>query len=98
MTSSRRTITESDTVSRSTSHSPRHPRTRQAPTKGAPLTDLYSTDLDEVPFSRLCGGGQQDEDGEGCVLIAPIPGIEDAFALRDSKNPDAGTLRFTGGA
>jgi hypothetical protein len=49
-----------------------------------------------VPFSRLCGGGRQDEDGEGCVLIAPIPGIEDAYALRDSKNPDAGTLRFTG--
>jgi hypothetical protein len=96
MTSSPHTVTESDTVSHPSGHAPRPPRTRQAPTKGAPLTDLYSTDLDEVPFSRLCGGGQQDEDGEGCVLIAPIPGIEDAFALRDSKNPDAGTLRFTG--
>jgi hypothetical protein len=30
------------------------------------------------------------------VEIAPIPGASDAFALRDSKNPDAGTLRFTG--
>ncbi|MEV4101024.1 DUF397 domain-containing protein [Nonomuraea sp. NPDC049649] len=33
---------------------------------------------------------------ESCVLIAPIPGVEDAYAVRDSKNPDAGTLRFTG--
>ncbi|WP_432934476.1 DUF397 domain-containing protein [Microbispora sp. CA-135349] len=28
--------------------------------------------------------------------MAPIPGTADAFALRDSKNPNAGTLRFTG--
>ncbi|MEU7877121.1 DUF397 domain-containing protein [Microbispora bryophytorum] len=28
--------------------------------------------------------------------MAPIPGETGAFALRDSKNPDAGTLRFTG--
>ncbi|MEU7916570.1 DUF397 domain-containing protein [Microbispora bryophytorum] len=32
---------------------------------------------------------------ESCVELAPIPGEADAFALRDSKNPDAGTLRFT---
>ncbi|MFG1946944.1 DUF397 domain-containing protein [Nonomuraea sp. NPDC048826] len=25
-----------------------------------------------------------------------MPGAEDAYAVRDSKNPDAGTLRFTG--
>ncbi|MGI5271376.1 DUF397 domain-containing protein [Nonomuraea sp. CA-218870] len=28
--------------------------------------------------------------------MVPIPGVEDAYAVRDSKNPDAGTLRFTG--
>lgn len=60
------------------------------------MTDLYGGSLDEVPFSRLCGGDQQEDNLESCVLIAPIPGIEDAYALRDSKNPDAGTLRFTG--
>ncbi|WP_327103718.1 DUF397 domain-containing protein [Nonomuraea glycinis] len=57
--------------------------------------DLYSRPLGEVSFSRVCGGSQQ-EGVESCVLIAPIPGLEDAFALRDAKNPDAGTLRFTG--
>lgn len=56
--------------------------------------DLYGRQLGDVPFSRLCGGHQE---GESCVLlIAPIPGIEDAYALRDAKNPEAGTLRFTG--
>lgn len=33
---------------------------------------------------------------ESRVEIAPIPGMADAYALRDSKNPAAGTLRFTG--
>ncbi|MEV0821133.1 DUF397 domain-containing protein [Nonomuraea rubra] len=60
------------------------------------MMDLYSSDLAEVPFTRLCGGNQQNEDGESCVLIAPIPGVIDAYALRDSKNPEAGTLCFTG--
>lgn len=58
--------------------------------------DLYGSRLGEVSFSRLCGGDQPEEGAESCVLIAPIPGLEDAFALRDAKNPDAGTLRFTG--
>ncbi|MEU8248243.1 DUF397 domain-containing protein [Nonomuraea sp. NPDC048916] len=58
--------------------------------------DLYGSHLGEVSFRRLCGGNQQEEDMESCVLIAPIPGVEDAYALSDSKNPDAGTLRFTG--
>ena len=35
-------------------------------------------------------------DMESCVEIAPIPCVEDAYAVRDSKNPEAGTLRFTG--
>ncbi len=59
------------------------------------MEDLYARDLAGVRFRRLCGGYTGD-DGEACVELAPIPGSEDAFALRDSKNPDAGTLRFTG--
>ncbi|WP_084965132.1 DUF397 domain-containing protein [Thermoactinospora rubra] len=58
--------------------------------------DLYARDLGPPAFRRLCGGNQQEEEGESCVEIAPVPGAIDAFALRDSKNPDAGTLRFTG--
>ncbi|MEQ4719512.1 DUF397 domain-containing protein [Nonomuraea sp. B19D2] len=58
--------------------------------------DLYGSKLGEVSFTKLCGGNQQEENMESCVLIAPIPGVADAYALRDSKNPDAGTLRFTG--
>ncbi|MEQ4721279.1 DUF397 domain-containing protein [Nonomuraea sp. B19D2] len=58
--------------------------------------DLYAKDLGLLDFRRLCGGNQQEEEMESCVEIAPIPGVSDAFALRDSKNPDAGTLRFTG--
>ncbi|WP_182906146.1 DUF397 domain-containing protein [Microbispora sp. H13382] len=58
--------------------------------------DLYDHDLAGVRFRRLCGGNQQEEDMESCVELAPIPNEADAFALRDSKNPDAGTLRFTG--
>ncbi|MEV7807260.1 DUF397 domain-containing protein [Microbispora sp. NPDC088329] len=58
--------------------------------------ELYDHDLAGVRFRRLCGGNQQEEDMESCVELAPIPGEADAFALRDSKNPDAGTLRFTG--
>ncbi|RSM95597.1 DUF397 domain-containing protein [Nonomuraea sp. WAC 01424] len=60
------------------------------------MTDLYGCNLDEVPFTKLCGGDRLEEHSDSCVLIARIPGIEDAYALRDSKNPDAGTLRFTG--
>ncbi|GGP06792.1 DUF397 domain-containing protein [Nonomuraea glycinis] len=57
--------------------------------------DLYGRPLDEVPFGRL-RGGEQEEGVDSCVLIAPIPGVADAFALRDAKHPEAGTLRFTG--
>jgi hypothetical protein len=56
--------------------------------------DLYKRPIDESLFRAACGGNDGEE-GESCVLIAPIAGT-DAFALRDSKNPDAGTLRFHG--
>ncbi|MFG3439517.1 DUF397 domain-containing protein [Nonomuraea sp. NPDC047897] len=59
--------------------------------------NLYERKLDDAPFRKLCGGNNnEDGEGESCVEIAPIPGADDAFALRDSKNPGAGTLRFTG--
>ncbi|MFI7124953.1 DUF397 domain-containing protein [Nonomuraea sp. NPDC050153] len=58
--------------------------------------DLYIGHLGDVPFTKMCGGNQQEGEMESCVLIAPLPGIADAYALRDTKNPDAGTLRFTG--
>ncbi|GAA0942219.1 DUF397 domain-containing protein [Nonomuraea longicatena] len=59
--------------------------------------DLYRLDLGDLVFRRLCGGNNNENgEGESCVEIAPIPGAPNSFALRDSKNPDAGTLRFTG--
>ncbi|WP_308250670.1 DUF397 domain-containing protein [Nonomuraea rhizosphaerae] len=60
------------------------------------MRDLYGQPLHDAPFTRMCGGNQQEEEGESCILIAPIPSVTDAFALRDSKNPAAGTLRFSG--
>jgi hypothetical protein len=54
-------------------------------------------DLHNLELRRLCGGNiDSDGEVESCVEIASIPGGLDAFALRDGKNPDAGSLRFTG--
>ncbi|GII77483.1 hypothetical protein Sru01_24650 [Sphaerisporangium rufum] len=58
--------------------------------------DLYQHDLTGTDFRRRCGGNNGTEGGEACVELAPIPGVADAFALRDGKRPDAGVLRFTG--
>lgn len=57
--------------------------------------DLYSLPTGDAQFTRMCGGNQGGEN-ETCVEIAALPGAEDAFALRDTKNPGAGELRFTG--
>ncbi|WP_328434608.1 DUF397 domain-containing protein [Streptomyces sp. NBC_00425] len=57
--------------------------------------DLYALSLDGAEFTALCGGNQGG-DNEQCVELAAIPGAVDAFAVRDSKNPAAGVLRFTG--
>ncbi|MFF5112038.1 DUF397 domain-containing protein [Streptosporangium sp. NPDC000509] len=57
--------------------------------------DIYTVDMTGVSFRRLCGGNQQEEEQESCVEIADIPGQPGIFALRDSKNPAAGMLRFT---
>jgi len=58
--------------------------------------DLYRLDANPAAFRRLCGGNQDEDEQETCMEIAPLNGADDAYALRDSKNPDAGTLRFTG--
>lgn len=58
--------------------------------------DLYAEETRELVFRRLCGGNQQEEEMDSCMEIASVPGVEDVFALRDSKNPGAGVLRFTG--
>ncbi|MEU8276110.1 hypothetical protein ACFYOK_22525 [Microbispora bryophytorum] len=54
------------------------------------MNDLYERDLAGARFRRLCGGSQQEQEQETRVEIAPIPGAADAFALRDSKDPNAG--------
>ncbi|MFE4665333.1 DUF397 domain-containing protein [Streptomyces sp. NPDC056716] len=52
-------------------------------------TDLYALDLTTVTYAAACGGPCSD----GCVVLARIG--EDAWALGDSKRPDAEPLRFT---
>ncbi len=54
--------------------------------------DLYALDLSEASFVKACGGNTHP-DGESCVTLALIG--EGAWALGDSKRPDAAPLRFT---
>ncbi|MFF3438289.1 DUF397 domain-containing protein [Streptosporangium sp. NPDC002721] len=59
--------------------------------------DLYEkTNLSTAQFTRIPCGGSNDDDGEGeaCPEMAVVG--DDVFALRDSKNPEAGTLLFNG--
>ncbi|MFI5728159.1 DUF397 domain-containing protein [Streptomyces cyaneofuscatus] len=57
------------------------------------MTDLYALPLsDSAVFSKACGGNTHP-DGESCVTLARIE--SDAWALGDSKRPDAEPLRFT---
>ncbi|MEV1006040.1 DUF397 domain-containing protein [Streptomyces sp. NPDC049881] len=56
--------------------------------------DIYTADLGGAEFTPACGGNGPDGP-ETCVTLAPIPGIEGAYALGDSKRPDAPPLRFT---
>ncbi|MFG3021946.1 DUF397 domain-containing protein [Streptomyces sp. NPDC048254] len=51
--------------------------------------DLYALDINEASFVEACGGPCT----EGCVTLARIG--DDAWALGDSKRPDAQPLRFT---
>ncbi|NEB39216.1 DUF397 domain-containing protein [Streptomyces sp. SID14515] len=56
------------------------------------MTDLYELPIEEVEFSKACGGNTHP-DGESCVTLARIG--PDTWALGDSKRPDAEPLRFT---
>ncbi|WKX70206.1 DUF397 domain-containing protein [Streptomyces sp. XD-27] len=58
--------------------------------------NLYELDLAGAEFARpaACGGNPPDAP-ETCVTLAPIPGADGAYALGDSKRPDAEPLRFT---
>ncbi|WP_031045218.1 hypothetical protein [Streptomyces sp. NRRL F-5650] len=54
--------------------------------------DLYRLDLTNASFATACGGNTHP-DGESSVTLARIG--SDAWALGDSKRPDAEPLRFT---
>ncbi|MFC8275194.1 DUF397 domain-containing protein [Streptomyces sp. NPDC057271] len=56
------------------------------------MTDLYGLDITGAHFSKACGGNTHP-DGEACVTLAKIG--PDAWAMGDSKRPDAEPLRFT---
>ncbi|MBB5117674.1 toxin-antitoxin system, toxin component [Streptomyces eurocidicus] len=56
------------------------------------MTDLYDLTIADAQFSKACGGNTHP-DGESCVTLARIGA--DAYALGDSKRPDAEPLRFT---
>lgn len=55
-------------------------------------SDLYALDINGASFVKACGGNTHP-DGESCVTLARIG--QDAWALGDSKRPDAEPLRFT---
>ncbi|MFI7322094.1 DUF397 domain-containing protein [Streptomyces venezuelae] len=56
-------------------------------------TDLYELAIPSTSvFSKACGGNTHP-DGESCVTLVKI--CEGAWALGDSKRPDASPLRFT---
>ncbi|BEL05694.1 hypothetical protein Q0Z83_038850 [Actinoplanes sichuanensis] len=56
--------------------------------------DLYSVEVEDEAFRKLCGGNGLTL--EGCVSIAEIPEHEGAFAIRDSKlGASSPTLRFS---
>ncbi|MFI2431375.1 DUF397 domain-containing protein [Streptomyces sp. NPDC018693] len=55
-------------------------------------SDLYALDIDTAVFAKACGGNTHP-DGEACVTLARIG--DHAWALGDSKRPDAQPLRFT---
>ena len=56
--------------------------------------NLYDGRAIAGPYTRLCGGGTNDESMEDCLDVAPLEG--GGFALRDSKLGDESpVMRFT---
>ncbi|MXM67984.1 DUF397 domain-containing protein [Streptomyces sp. HUCO-GS316] len=55
-------------------------------------TDLYGLDIGGASSVKACGGNTHP-DGESCVTLGRIG--DHAWALGDSKRPDAQPLRFT---
>ncbi|MFJ8249184.1 DUF397 domain-containing protein [Streptomyces sp. NPDC094466] len=56
------------------------------------MNDLYRLPIDTAEFAKACGGNTHP-DGESCVTLARIG--PDAWAVGDSKRPEAEPLRFT---
>ncbi|MEW2392919.1 DUF397 domain-containing protein [Streptomyces venezuelae] len=56
-------------------------------------TDLYGFPLPTPLVTNKACGGNTHPDGESCVTLAKIG--EGAWAMGDSKRPDAEPLRFT---
>ncbi|MFE0426402.1 DUF397 domain-containing protein [Streptomyces sp. NPDC058953] len=54
--------------------------------------DLYTLDIEHAVFASACGGNTHP-DGESCAMLARIG--PNAWAVGDSKRPDAEPLRFT---
>ncbi|MDG4792396.1 DUF397 domain-containing protein [Micromonospora sp. WMMD1082] len=58
--------------------------------------NLYALPVDGAKFTTYCGGNLGG-DNETCAEVAPIPGVADAFVVRDNKEGRSGAeLRFTG--
>ncbi|MET9058156.1 DUF397 domain-containing protein [Streptomyces antibioticus] len=55
-------------------------------------SDLYALEIGGASFVKACGGNTHP-DGESCVTLARIG--DEAWALGDSKRPDAQPLRFS---
>ncbi|MBX7266183.1 hypothetical protein KIF24_09230 [Micromonospora sp. Llam7] len=60
------------------------------------LNNLYAVPVDGAQFTTYCGGNLGG-DNETCAEVAPIPGVADAFVVRDNKVDSVGhELRLTG--
>ena len=59
-------------------------------------SNLYELPIDGAEFTTYCGGNLGG-DNETCAEVAPIPGVADAFVVRDNKPGETGAeLRLTG--
>ncbi|MDH6627998.1 hypothetical protein M2271_005828 [Streptomyces sp. LBL] len=59
-------------------------------------SNLYELPTDGAEFTAYCGGNLGGEN-ETCMEVAALPGMVDAFVIRDNKSEaTGGDLRFTG--